>query len=252
MRSTRVMPVVLLDGNRAVKTKQFKDPEYVGDPVNTIRLFSEKFVDELVILDITAKARKAKPNEKLLVGLGSQAFMPLSFGGNISTLEDAKIVFGSGMEKVVLGSAALETPSLITEIANSFGSQAVAICLDVLNVNGDVATLTTGGLAREHLVSITQLTSQLVDAGAGEVIIQSVENDSMLCGYNLEHIRAFSSCLSTPIVALGGCSSVNDMKDAVIAGATAVAAGTIFTFIGPHRAVLINYPSEKELSDLLP
>jgi cyclase len=252
MRSTRVIPVVLLDANRAVKTKQFRDSEYVGDPVNTIRLFSEKSVDELVILDITATPQKTKVDVSLLETLASQAFMPISFGGNVSSLEDARKVFGSGMEKVILGTAVFENIELIEQISSSFGSQAVTVCLDVINVNGDTASFVTGGLVNNHTASISDLTTQLQSVGVGEVIIQSVENDSMLSGFNLEHISAFSSNLSVPVVALGGCGKVSDMKAAIEAGATAIAAGTLFTFVGPHRAVLINYPTENELSQYLP
>jgi imidazole glycerol-phosphate synthase subunit HisF len=155
------------------------------------------------------------------------------------------------MEKVVLRRAVLENPKLIFEISNIFGSQAVTACIDVIEIKGDEATLMVDSFNNVKTVSIKSFSSRLNDSGIGEIVIQSVMNDSMLCGYNLEHISAFSSELSAPVVALGGCSSIADMENAVKFGATAVAAGTMFTFLGSKRAVLINYPSEQNLSEKL-
>ena len=177
--------------------------------------------------------------------------MPLSFGGNIKSIDDAKLVFDSGMEKVVLGSAAFSDQQLISLIANSFGSQAVSVCIDVLSIDGDCLIATTNGLEERHAVSLSNFLKSLEAAGVGEIIIQSVDRDSTQIGYDTEAIALFRGATGLPLVALGGCSSLNNFVDARDAGATAVAAGSIFTFVGPHRAVLINYPSDEVLEKLL-
>jgi len=253
MRSTRVIPVLLMDNGSLIKTVRFKKPTYVGDPVNNVRLFSEQGADELILLDVAAGPAGRPPATETLRALASEAFMPVAYGGGIRRLEDAQAVFELGIEKVVLGAAAVERPGVIDEIARRFGSQSVVVCIDVARTRFGAARVVTHRATRRHSVSPGELARQVVDRGAGEVLVQSVENDGMMSGYDLETVREVASAVSVPVIACGGAGSLADLKEAVTSsGATAVAAGSLFTFHGRHRAVLINYPGEDTLEDLLP
>lgn len=251
MLSNRVIPTLLLQDGGLVKTRKFKNPKYVGDPVNAIRIFNEKEVDELVVLDIQASKQGREPNYALINEIAGECFMPLCYGGGVRSVEMAARIFDCGVEKVCLQTAALENPGLITQIAKRFGSQAVVLSVDVKR----------DWLRRTRLYNAKSgsTTSQVwtdflrigVEAGAGEVIVNSVDHDGELDGYDLEVIGQAAGMVEVPVIASGGAGKLDDFKAAIAAGASAVAAGALFVFHGPHRAVLITYPRYEELEKIV-
>ena len=249
MIRTRVIPVLLLQNHQLVKTTQFKNPKYIGDCINALKIFNEKGADELAVLDINASIKKT-PDFKFIEQLVGECFMPLAYGGGIKTIEQAQQLFSIGIEKIVLGASAHETPTLVTALANQFGSQSVVISVDVKK--------DWLGRARVHIQNGKKNTGvdplvyakRMEELGAGELIIQSIDRDGVGKGYDLELIEQVAPDLKIPIVALGGAGNITDFAKAKQAGASAVAAGSLFVFKGPHKAVLISYPTPKELKNL--
>ena len=251
MLKHRVIPCLLLSNGGLVKTQRFREPKYVGDPINAIRIFNEKEVDELMVLDIGASKAGRDPDFELIEQFAGECFMPLCYGGGIKTLAHAKRLFASGVEKICIQSAAIENPSLVTEIADHFGSQAVVISADVKQGWFGGKKLYSSRLGKMLDLSLEEYIANCVEAGAGEVLLNSVDRDGTMQGMDLELIKGLSSKLSVPLIAVGGAGSLGDMKSAIVAGASAVAAGAFFVFHGPHRAVLITYPQYNELEELL-
>lgn len=251
MLKHRVIPCLLLRNGGLVKTRRFADPKYVGDPINAIRIFNDKEVDELMVLDITASKERREPNFALIEQFAGECFMPLCYGGGIRTVEQARQLFSLGVEKVCLQTAALEEPTLITRISERFGSQAVLVCVDIKK--DWLGRQQLYAAAREKALSNPWLhfIQEMVAAGAGELVLNAVDRDGTMQGMDLDLIRKASSAVSVPLIALGGVGSLADIKSAVDAGASAVAAGAFFVFHGPHRAVLITYPDYQELENLL-
>lgn len=250
MISRRLIPALLLQQNKLVKTQKFKNPRYVGDPLNTIRIFNEKEVDELIILDIDASRSGREPDYKLIEQLAGECFMPVSYGGGVKTLEHANKVFSLGIEKVCLQTAALENPRIIREIAGRFGSQSVMVSLDVKR--DWLGRCCVYSSATRKLISRKwqDYLSDFIDAGAGEILLNSVDRDGTLAGPDVDLIATAGLKCSVPLISVGGISSLSDIKLAVASGASAVAAGAFFVFHGPHRAVLITYPKRSELEFL--
>jgi cyclase len=245
MSRTRIIPVLAIMGNRLVKTVKFKNPNYIGDPLNAIKIFNEKKVDELVILDIEASKQNKEPNYKLIYEMAGEAFMPLGYGGGIKTLEQAKKIFALGIEKVVLNSVLLENPKVITQIANIYGAQSVVMSLDFKkNIFGKLRPHFNSAKANTKK-DIKSFALEMIELGIGEIILQDVDRDGTFAGYNLEMISELKS-LSIPIVAMGGCNSTQNMKQAIDKGANAVAAGSLFVYRNNDpKSILINYPSIK-------
>jgi len=251
MLKHRIIPILLLLNNGLVKTRLFRDPKYVGDPINAIRIFNEKEVDELMVLDIGASKVGREPDFEIIEQFAGECFMPLCYGGGINSLETAHRLYSLGVEKVSLQTAVLETPKLISEIANHYGSQSVVVSADVKKGWLNEKKLYASNYRGKLELSLTEYLHRSVEAGAGEILLNSVDRDGTLSGMDLELIKEVSSLLSVPLVAAGGAGSLQDMKNAVDAGASAVAAGAFFVFHGPHRAVLITYPQYDELEELL-
>jgi cyclase len=250
MLKHRVIPALLLQNNRLVKTTYFKDPKYVGDPINSIRIFNEKEVDELMVLDITASKEKREPDYAMIEEIAGECFMPLAYGGGINTVNQAKQIFALGVEKICIQNAALENTQFIRALADCFGSQSIMVSLDIKrNWLGRAQAFAA---AENKMVSENwlQLLSGFVKAGAGEVLLNAVDKDGSLTGPDLDLIRQASDKTNVPLIALGGVSSLADIKSAVEAGASAVAAGAFFVYHGRHRAVLITYPKYQELEQL--
>lgn len=242
MSRTRIIPVLTIMGNRLVKTVKFKNPNYIGDPLNAIKIFNDKRVDELIILDIDASKQNKEPNYKLIYEMAGEAFMPLGYGGGIKTLEQARKIFALGIEKVVLNSVLLENPQLITQIANIYGSQSVVLSLDFKrNILGKIRPYFNSG--KEFIKQdLKTFASQMIEYGIGEIILQDIEKDGTFVGYNLEMISELKN-LSIPIVAMGGCNSIDNMKEALTSGANAIAAGSFFVYRNNDpKSILINYP----------
>lgn len=246
----RVIPALLLRNNGLVKTLRFKDPKYVGDPINAIHIFNEKEVDELMVLDIMATKDRREPNYALIEQFAGECFMPLAYGGGVRTVEQAKQIFSLGVEKICLQTGALQNFGLIRDLSERFGSQSVMVSVDIKkNWFGKVGVYASAQnkILATPWIDVLRL---LVEAGAGEVLLNAVDKDGTLSGPDLGLIREASAAVDVPLIAVGGISSLADIKLAVQAGASAVAAGAFFVFHGPHRAVLITYPSSSELSNL--
>ncbi len=250
MIQTRVIPCLLLSGNGLVKTKKFKDAVYLGDPVNAVRIFSEKEADEIVILDIDASREGRDPNYELIAEMVGEAFMPVAYGGGVRTLEQIRRLIRSGIEKVVINTLATESTETICEAVKVFGSQAIVGGVDVRRkllggyaVVAKSATVTTRLNLQGHI-------QNLVQAGVGELFINDVERDGCMAGYDLQLVREIAQ-VPVPVVVCGGAGTLGHLREAVRnGGASAAAAGSLFVFHGKHKAVLINYPNNEELQAL--
>lgn len=246
----RVIPALLLRNDGLVKTLKFKHPKYVGDPINAIHIFNEKEVDELMVLDIMASKECREPNYALIEQFAGECFMPLAYGGGVRTVEQAKQIFSLGVEKVCVQTAVLENPRLIGDLAGRFGSQSVMVSVDIKKNWFGKPGVYLSAKGKMSSVPWQDALRSLVAAGAGEVLLNAVDKDGTLSGPDLELIREASTAVEVPLIAVGGIASLADIKAAVRAGASAVAAGAFFVFHGPHRAVLITYPSSSELTNL--
>ncbi len=245
----RVIPVLLLDRrHRVVKTVRFGERTYIGDPINVVRIFNEKEVDELCVLDIDASADGREPDVDFIAKLASECFMPLTYGGGIRSLAQAQTLMRLGVEKFVIGSGATSL-ELIRGLADTLGSQAVAACMDVERSAARLAVKTRNGSERVSQ-DVVGYARRLQDAGIGEIVLQSIDRDGMRCGYDLDLVKLVSHAVTVPVVALGGAGGFDHLPAALNAGASAVASGSAFTFLGRLRGVLISYPSPEQLRSL--
>ncbi|MDC0861019.1 AglZ/HisF2 family acetamidino modification protein [Alphaproteobacteria bacterium] len=247
----RLIPVLLIDDGILVKTKKFKSGVYIGDPINAVKIFNDLRADELIFLDISASKNKKTIPLDLIETVGEESNMPFSVGGGIRTIEDIKKIINSGAERVVLSSVACENPKFIKEASDYFGSSTIAVCLDIKkDFFGNYSIYYKNGklkLNSPYLDFITKLEA----LGAGEIVIQSISNDGMMLGYDLNLLNKISSILSIPLVALGGAGTMSDFKDVYKNGfVNGIAAGSMFVFHGKDDGVLINYPSKKEIINL--
>jgi cyclase len=246
----RIIPVLLLDSRkRLVKTRRFSEEVYVGDPFNVIRIFNEKEVDEICILDVNASIEGRQPDVGFIAELASECFMPLSYGGGIKSVVDATPIFAAGVEKVVLGRASNDSVA-VRALADSFGSQAVAACIDCRRIHDDWRVAFDRGRTVTSRDPVTQAT--LVEqAGAGEIILQNIDRDGERNRYDANLVSAVSRAVNVPVVALGGAGQLSHLAEGLRAGASAVASGSAFVFIGRLRAVLITYPSPHDVKELV-
>lgn len=253
MNKTRVIPVLLLRGQGLVKTVKFKDARYIGDPINSVRIFNEKEVDELIFLDITATQEGRGPDFELLSDIAGEAFMPMGYGGGLTTLDQVRRVFALGFEKIVINSACYGSDELIAESVAVFGSQSIVAGIDVRRtLLGRYELMSNGGRSKQAL-SLRDHVARLEKLGIGEIFINSIDRDGTQSGYDIKLIKEVSSSCSVPVIACGGAGNIGHFVEAVQeGGASAVAAGSLFVFVGPHRAVLITYPDRAELSRALP
>jgi cyclase len=235
-----------------VKTTKFKDPKYVGDPINAVRIFNTKEVDELIFLDITATPNNKEPNFKIVAEIASECFMPFGYGGGITSIDHVNKLIKLGAEKVILNSALHQTPSLIEEAAKLYGNQSIVVSIDIKrNLFGKPEVYTKCGQLKVK-ESPEETAKRAESLGAGEIFINSIDRDGTGSGYDLDLIKRVSSAVNVPVVACGGAGKVSDFVSAVKeGGASAVAAGNMFVFHGKHKAVLITYPSYSELEAAL-
>src|SRR5215831_10967263 len=251
MRRIRVIPVLLLQNGGLVKSVKFKKYIYVGDPINAVKIFNEKEIDEIVVLDIDASREKRPPAMQKIKEIAGEAFIPLAYGGGISTIDEIKELFYIGVEKVILNYNAVHKPELIHEAAKLVGSQSIVVSMDIKkNWLGKCKVFTSNGTENTGY-DPAAFAKKMEDTGAGEIFLNSIERDGTYEGYDLELIKEVTSGLTIPLIACGGASGVNDFSQAVQHGASAVAAGSLFVFQRPHNAVLISYPSQKELREKL-
>lgn len=248
-RSPRVIPCLLLRNTGLVKTFQFQDPTYLGDPCNIVRIFSDKEADELVLLDITATIESRTPRLDLIREIASECFMPLAYGGGIKRVSEVEQIIGIGIEKVVINTAGVEDPRLIEESARVVGSQSVVAALDVRKraITRRYEVCTHSGRQYSGLDPVT-CAKRMEDAGAGEIFLNSIDRDGTMTGYDLALVRQVATAVRIPVIACGGASTISDFGAAVKAGASAVAAGSIFVFQGRYKAVLISFPTAQDLA----
>ena len=251
MLKHRVIPCLLLRNGGLVKTVKFSNAKYVGDPVNAIRIFNDKEVDELMVLDITASKEKKEPNYTLIEQFASECFMPLCYGGGIKNMEQAQKLFNAGIEKICLQTAVLDDLSLIKSLSDKWGSSSILVSIDIKRNWLGQPKLYSAATGKTMDKKWTDFLQEAVKAGAGEVVLNAVDRDGTMKGMDTELIKEAAEILSVPLVAVGGVGNLADIKAAVDAGASAVSAGTFFVFHGPHKAVLITYPKYKELIQLL-
>jgi cyclase len=248
LRRIRVIPVLTIDGNKLVKTTKFKKPKYIGDPINAIKIFNDKEVDEIVILDITASKKDTPPNFKLIEEMASECFMPLGYGGAINDFDTAKKVFDLGVEKIILNTNIFSNAHLITQVANHYGSQSVVVSIDVKrNIFGNqYCYYKSGTLTKKEMPE--KLAKMVEDAGAGEIILNNIDNEGTFKSFDYNLISLVSKSIGIPVVACGGASEISDFENAILNGASAVAAGSMFVFKSNNvNSVLINYPSQEVL-----
>lgn len=251
MLRPRIIPSLLLQDNGLVKTVNFKNGKYVGDPINAVRIFNEKEVDELAIFDIDATVKGLEPNYSLIERIANQSRMPLCYGGGVKTVAQAQKIFGLGIEKIALSSAVLQNPNLITEIANRVGAQSVIVVLDVKRkMLGGYEVYTHNG-KKSTGINPFEFIEEAQRLGAGEIVLNSIDNDGLMKGFDMNLIDKARKKTSLPMTVLGGAGSLEDIKEIIdkhkIIG---VAAGSLFVFKGKYKAVLINYPTRDEKNSL--
>lgn len=250
MLKIRVIPCLLLKNEGLVKSVKFKNPTYVGDPINAVKIFNDKEVDELLFIDIEATKKGREPNYDLISRISGEAFMPFGYGGGITRVEQVQKLTRLGVEKVAINAYARKNPDFITQAAEVAGSSSVVAAIDVKK---DL-------LGRYRVYDYTQQKTTSLDPiefaqlmehkGAGEIFFNSVDRDGTFSGYDTELIKKVAQALTVPVVASGGAGSIMHFADAVKSGASAVAAGSFFIFYGPHRAVLITYPEKQVLKEI--
>jgi cyclase len=254
MLRPRIIPCLLIHKGGLVKTQAFKEPKYVGDPINAVKIFNEKEADELVVLDIDATANGAEPNYALIAKLAAECRMPLCYGGGITTAEQASRIIGLGVEKVSISAAAVINPGLLTEIAGAIGRQSVVAVLDVRKKTGLFAKgyeVCTHNGKTAHKGDPVVLAKALQDAGAGEIVINAVDRDGEMKGYDLALAQQMRSVLRVPMTVLGGAGSLDDIGALIGAcGVVGAAVGSLFVFKGKYRAVLINYPTSIQKDEI--
>lgn len=253
MNRTRVIPVLLLRDRGLVKTVRFKDGRYIGDPTNAVRIFNQKEVDELVFLDVRATAEGRGPDFDLLKDIAGEAFMPMAYGGGVTTVEEVRRICSLGFEKVVIGTAAHRQPEFVRMAADTVGSSSIVGCLDVRRtLLGRYELTAVSGTERVAATPVAHA-QRLEALGAGELLVNAIDRDGTESGYDLKLVRSITEAVKVPVIACGGARGIDDFVAAVHeGGASAVAAGSYFVFVGPHRAVLINYPDRAELTKRLP
>ena len=252
MLQTRIIPCLLLKDDSLVKTVNFKKPAYIGDPVNTARIFNELEVDELTLLDISATNNKKKPNFKILAELAKECFMPLAYGGGINDFEDAKKIFQIGIEKVIINSIAFSKPAFITELAEHFGNQAIVASIDVKkNMFGKYQVFSNSGTKKQK-VDPVDWAQELEQLGAGEILLTAIHQEGTWNGFDINIIEKISNAINIPVIANGGASSIEDIEKAVKQGnASAVSLGSMVVYQNKGMGVLVNFPDTEKLNKVL-
>lgn len=251
MQRSRIIPTLLLLDGGLVKTVKFKNPQYIGDPINAVRIFNQKEVDELVLLDINAGVEGGEPNYSEIEEIVSEAFMPIGYGGGIRSLYQIEKLFKLGVEKVILNTIAFTNPELVTEAARIFGNQSIVACIDIKkDLFGNYNIYINSGKTKLK-VDVLESLKKLEHLGVGEIILNSIDRDGTMNGYDLNLIQKYAQHLEIPVVASGGAGNITDLANAINAGASAVAAGSLFVYQGIHRAVLISYIDSKDMDSLL-
>lgn len=249
----RIIPCLLVHKKGLVKTTKFKEPKYVGDPINAVKIFNEKEVDEIIVVDIDASRQAKEPDYQLIENLAIECRMPLCYGGGIKTVEQAQRIFSLGVEKIAISSAAINNPSLITDMAERVGKQSVVVVLDVKKrlLGGKYEIYTLNGTHATGLDPVL-FAKKAEELGAGEIVINSIDQDGVMKGYDQLLINKIREAISIPLTVLGGAGSLDDIGQVIRQhGIIGVAAGSLFVFKGKFRAVLINYPVLQDKRNLI-
>ncbi len=252
MLRPRVLPALLLQGGRLVKTVRFRKPRYVGDPINAVRIFNEKEVDELIVIDIDAGRAGVSIPLKLITRIAGECFMPMTYGGGIRTLDQIAEIMAVGVEKVSINRAAVADRGFVARAAKRFGSQSIVVSIDVRRrLFGQYEICVDGGRRRAGLEPVS-LALELESEGAGEILLTSINQEGTMTGYDVDLVRRVASAVSIPVIACGGAGSIDDVIGVVCdAGAAAAAVGSMAVYQGRNRGVLIGFPTRKQLAPLL-
>ena len=247
-----VLPALLLQGGRLVKTVRFRKPRYVGDPINAVRIFNEKEVDELIVIDIDAGRAGVSIPLKLISRIAGECFMPMTYGGGIRTLDQIAEIMAAGVEKVSINRAAVADRGFVARAAKRFGSQSIVVSIDVRRrLFGQYEICVDGGRRRAGLEPVS-LALELESEGAGEILLTSINQEGTMTGYDVDLVRRVASAVSIPVIACGGAGSIDDVIGVVCdAGASAAAVGSMAVYQGRNRGVLIGFPTRKQLAPLL-
>lgn len=253
MLRPRIIPCLLIQDSGLVKTVKFKDPKYVGDPINAVKIFNEKEADELIVLDIDATANSAEPNYLQIGHLAAECRMPLCYGGGIRNAEQAKKIISLGVEKVAISAAALQNPELVSQIAEEIGSQSVVVVLDVKQrFIGNHYDVWTHNGTRNTKQNVFEVATKMEQLGAGEIVINSIDNDGKMKGFDITLAKKLRETVKIPITILGGAGSLADIGKVISAcGVVGVSAGSLFVFKGTYKAVLINYPDARQKDEMI-
>lgn len=251
MHRIRVIPALLLKNEGLVKTIKFKDPRYVGDPRNAVKIYNEKEVDELALLDVSAGVDGKGPNFQMIEEIASECFMPLCYGGGITTLAQINKLFSIGVEKIALNTVLHSNADIVKEAVNKYGSQSILASIDVKkNFFGKYEVVTSSGRNNTKKDPV-KFAVQMQELGVGEVLLNSIDRDGTMKGYDLDLVSSVASALDIPLIACGGAGSLNDMREVIkMTKVSAVAAGSMFIYHGKHNAVLINYPNQVEIKKI--
>ena len=251
MNRPRVIPILGIQNKKLVKTVKYKRPNYLGDPINAIKIYNDKEVDELAIVDIRASKDKSHPKYEHLFEMAGEAFMPIAYGGGVDTFEKAKKVFDCGIEKIILNSGYFANPNLVNEIAETFGAQSVVLSLDLnKNIFGKYVLTTSSG-SKSLKLKLSNFLANLDTSNIGEILINDITLDGTFKGYNLPLIDQVSKAVKIPVIANCGCNGFENLNQAIKSGASAVAASSIFVYKNNNpESILINYPHYKAINDL--
>jgi cyclase len=251
MLKTRIIPCLLLHDGGLVKTEKFKKPKYVGDPINAVRLYNDMEVDELIFLDIDASKQKRQPDFAVIKDLATECFMPFAYGGGIQNIEQIERILSIGVEKVIINNACLENLKLIEETAKHFGSSTIIVAIDIKKELFGPYKIFNHVKNKNTNLNPLDYAVRIAEAGAGEIFVNNVDREGTYSGFDIEILSQLNQKVSCPLIACGGAASLEDMKKAVsLTGVSAVAAGSVFVYQGPHRAVLISYPAQKQLKEI--
>jgi len=248
----RIIPCLLVRNKGLVKTVKFKEGKYVGDPLNAVKIFNEKEVDELIVLDIDATTDNREPDYTMIENLAAQCRMPLCYGGGIKTADQAQKIFNLGVEKIAVSSAIIERPELVKEIAQRVGNQSVVAVLDVKKKMFGGYEIHTHNATRKSKIDLFVFLKQIQELGVGEIVLNSIDNDGIMKGYDLSLIEKVKEVVSVPMTVIGGAGTIDDIAQIISNfGIIGVSAGSLFVFKGKYKAVLINYPDKEEKKKLI-
>lgn len=247
----RLIPVLTMSNSKLVKTRCFKKPNYIGDPINAVKIFNDKMVDEVVLLDITATKEKRAPNYNKIEEICSEAFMPFAYGGGVQKIEQLQKLFQLGIEKVVLNSVLATNLNLVKEAVAIFGSQSIVASIDVKKSIFGKYHAYTHSAKRKVKQNLSDYIKSIEEVGVGELFLNNIDRDGTYQGYDLNLIKMMAESIDIPLVACGGAAELYDFKKAIMAGASAVAAGSFFVFRSKNKGILINYPNQSAVQQTM-